>query len=131
VNLLLDTHVLIWWVENSRRLGPQSKAIIHNDQTTVWVSAASIWEISIKAAIERLDVRPEFITALPQEIERSGFQPLPIHFNHAFEVRGIPLHHADPFDRILIAQAHCERLTLITADPKIRAYDIPTLDASQ
>jgi PIN domain nuclease of toxin-antitoxin system len=131
LNLLLDTHVLIWWIENSRRLGRQSNAIIQDDRTTIWISAASIWEISIKAAIDRLDVAPAFIEKLPQEMDRSGFRTLVIDFEHAFAVRHLPLHHGDPFDRMLVAQAQCERLTLLSADPKIRAYDVPLLDASQ
>ena len=130
MNVLLDTHVLIWWIDNSGRLGRRARAIIQNDQTTVWVSAVAIWEISIKAALQRLDVQPAFIDELPREMERSGFRPLPVSFEHAFGVRHLPLHHADPFDRMLVAQAKCEELTLLSADPKIRAYDVPVIDAS-
>jgi len=130
VNVLLDTHVLIWWIENSRRLGWRTKAMIQDNNTTIWISAVAIWEISIKAAIDRLDVQPGFVDELPQEMELSGFRPLPVTFEHAFGVRHLPLHHADPFDRMLVAQAQCERLTILTTDPKLRMYDIPTVDAS-
>jgi PIN domain nuclease of toxin-antitoxin system len=130
VNVLLDTHVLIWWIENNRRLGKRARAIILDDASTVWISAATIWEISIKAAVKRLDVKPAFIDALSSEMTRSGFRPLPVAFEHAFAVRTLPLHHGDPFDRMLVAQAKVEELTLMTADPVLRAYGIPTVDAS-
>ena len=130
MNVLLDTHVLIWWIENNKRLGRRAKTIIHDNQTTVYISAVSIWEISIKAVLERLDVEPEFTDELPHEMELSGFRRLPITFEHAFAVRPLPLFHADPFDRMLVAQAKCEQLTVLTADARIRAYDIPIIDAS-
>jgi PIN domain nuclease of toxin-antitoxin system len=131
MNLLLDTHVLIWWIENNRRLGKRARAEIQNNNTTVWISAVTIWEISIKAAIGRLDVHPSFEIALPMEIDSSGFQSLPVGFDHAFTVRTLPLHHTDPFDRMLIAQAQCEGLTLLTVDSHFADYGIPTLDAAK
>jgi PIN domain nuclease of toxin-antitoxin system len=101
-----------------------------DDETGVWVSAVSIWEISIKAALGRLDVKRNAADELADEMERSGFRRLPIEFEHAFAVRELPLHHADPFDRMLVAQAQCEGLTLITASGIIGDYGVPTLDAS-
>ena len=130
MNVLLDTHVLIWWIRNSGQLGKRAKALIQDAETSVWISTVSVWEISIKAALERLDVQQGFIDELPHEMELSGFRPLPVTFDHAFGVRHLPLNHADPFDRMLVAQAQCERLTLLTADPKIRAYDVAVIDAS-
>jgi PIN domain nuclease of toxin-antitoxin system len=131
VNLLLDTHVLIWWIENNRRLGKRARAEIQNNDAAIWISSATIWEISIKAAIGRLDVHPSFENALRLEIENSGFQSLPVTFDHAFAVRHLPLHHTDPFDRMLIAQAQCEGLTLLTVDSQFADYGVPTLDASK
>ena len=125
MNLLLDTHALVWWTENNSRLGKRAKAAIQDDRSTVWISAATIWEISIKAAIGRLDVQSAFEKALPLEMERSGFRALPIAFAHAYAVRHLPLHHADPFDRMLIAQAQCEGLTLLTADSQFAGYGVP------
>jgi PIN domain nuclease of toxin-antitoxin system len=130
MNVLLDTHVLIWWLRNSARLGKHAKSLIRNDETSVWVSSASIWEISIKAALDRLDIGHQFEEQLSMELERSGFRPLVVKFDHAFKVRILPLHHRDPFDRMLIAQAQCENLTLVTADPAIMAYDVRTIDAT-
>ena len=105
--------------------------MIRSPGTSIWVSAASIWEIGIKAALGRLELREPFAEALPRELERQGFRPLPITFQHALAVRNLPLHHADPFDRMPIAQAQCEDLTLVTSDSRIRDYDIRTIDATR
>jgi len=129
MKILLDTHALLWWIRNSARLGKQAKALIRSNDTLIWVSSASIWEISIKAPIGRLDLLPPFEGELNAEMERSGFRPLTITFAHASAVSKLPLHHRDPFDRMLIAQARCEDLTLLTADPAIKAYDVRTIDA--
>src|SRR5215469_18716923 len=125
MNILFDTHSLLWWLRNSTRLGKRARTLILAEETLVWVSSASIWEISIKAALGRLDLRDPFEEQLPAEMERSGFRNLPFSFEHALAVRHLPLHHADPFDRMLIAQAQCEELTLMTADAAITAYDVP------
>ena len=107
MNVLLDTHVLIWWIRNSALLGKRAKALIRSAETSVWISAVSVWEISIRAALGRLDVSDSFQRELIVEMERSQFRPLPITFEHAFAVRHLPLHHGDPFDRLLIVQAQC------------------------
>jgi PIN domain nuclease of toxin-antitoxin system len=131
VNVLLDTHVLIWWIENNRRLGKRAKSIIADDRTSVWISAATVWEISVKAAAGRLDLRASFPDELSAEMQQSGFRPLAITFEHAFAVRKLPLLHTDPFDRMLVAQAQCEGLTLVSADTIFPQYHIPILDASE
>jgi PIN domain nuclease of toxin-antitoxin system len=129
MKILLDTHALLWWIRNSTRLGKQARALIRSNDTSVWVSSASIWEICIKAPIGRLELLPPFEAELNTEMERSGFRPLAITFDHAYAVSKLPLHHRDPFDRMLIAQARCENLTLLTADAAIVAYDVRTIDA--
>ena len=131
MTVLLDTHTLLWWLWGSARLGKQAKALILADSTEIWVSAASLWETSIKTSLGRLDRLPSFEKEMRVEMERSGFRPLPITFDHALAVRELPPHHRDPFDRLLIAQALCENLTLVTADPAIAAYDVRTIDASR
>ena len=125
MNVLLDTHVLLWWLKDTGRLGAETRRLIRSPGTSIWVSAASIWEISIKAALGRLELREPFTEVMPRELERQGFRPLPITFQHALAVRNLPLHHAD----LLIAQAQCEDLTLVTSDSRIRDYDIRTIDA--
>jgi PIN domain nuclease of toxin-antitoxin system len=131
MNVLLDTHVLLWWLKDTGRLGPETRRLIRSPGTSIWVSAASIWEISIKAALGRLELREPFTEVMPRELERQGFRPLPITFQHALAVRNLPLHHADPFDGMLIAQAQYEDLILVTSDPTIWDYDIHTIDAAR
>jgi PIN domain nuclease of toxin-antitoxin system len=131
VRLLLDTHTLLWWVWNSARLGKEARSLIRSDDTLIWVSAASIWEMSIKASPWQTGPFPPFENELRIELEQSDFRPLPITFDHAQAVSRLPLHHRDPFDRMLIAQARCEDLTLLTADPAIAAYDVRTIDAAR
>lgn len=129
MNLLLDTHSLIWWFDGNKRLGAGARAILRQPGANVWVSAVSIWEISIKTGIGRLKLQATTEEGLVSLLEQ-GIRSLPVTFAHAFAVRHLPLHHTDPFDRLLIAQARCENLTLLTADPWMRAYDVRTMDAS-
>ena len=129
-SLLLDTHVLIWWLEKSARLGPRTKKILLSPATQTVVSAASIWEIAIKAGSKRLPVVDQLDEWVPRLENDWGVHPLPITFDHAVAIGSLPSHHADPFDRILVAQAQCEGLTILTVDPAIAAYDVRTMDAS-
>ena len=129
MNLLLDTHVLIWWMSNDGRLGAAARATLQSRDNTIWVSSASVWEICIKTSLRRLSVPPSFADFAARDLDRGGFRQLTITFEHALAVRGLPLHHKDPFDRILIAQAKCEDLTLLTADSALAVYRIRTVDA--
>ena len=118
MRLLIDTQVFIWAVMESENLSVQAREIIL-DATDVFVSAASIWEIAIKTRLGRLEGDPkEFVTAIGQ----SGFQELPISARHAAMVHELPLHHRDPFDRLLIAQALSEPLRLLTSDRALCQY---------
>jgi PIN domain nuclease of toxin-antitoxin system len=129
VRLLLDTHALLWWLADNRKLGPRARAAIADPRSTIWVSAASAWEIAIKAALGRLDLAEPAEVCLPREIERNHFTPLPVTVGHALAVAGLPSHHSDPFDRILVAQAQLENLTIVTADKAFARYDVHTRDA--
>jgi len=91
------------------------------------VSAASVWEIAIKASLGRLAIARADVLRLPELVAASGFDELPIRFEHAAAIAALPMHHRDPFDRLLIAQARAETLTLVTTDATIRAYDVPVL----
>ena len=126
--LLLDTHVAIWWMEGSERLGPRCKATLFQPGLRLWISTASVWEMAIKSGLGRLKLSSPLEECIP-DLLAQGAHCLPITLNHALAVRALPPYHADPFDRMLIAQAHCENLTLVTADSMIRAYDIRTLNA--
>lgn len=126
--LLLDTHVWLWWKAGDRRLGSQARAAIAT-AGDVWFSAASAWEIAIKTAAGKLT--PPVASNLVREIARDGFQPLSITLAHAEELRSLPSLHRDPFDRMLVAQARVEGLTLVTADVRMVAYDVPVMRATE
>jgi PIN domain nuclease of toxin-antitoxin system len=125
VQLLLDTHVLLWWLSDDPRLGPQARAHIGAAGSDVFVSAATAWEIAVKRAAGKLDA-PWDVGA---ELEEEGFLELPIELEHAIAAAELPRHHTDPFDRLLVAQARSEGLWLVTSDDAIRRYDVPWLDA--
>jgi PIN domain nuclease of toxin-antitoxin system len=125
VRLLLDTHALLWWLTADRRLTKDAQDAIAAQTSYVAVSAASAWEIAIKARLGRLDPP----TTLEDQLVREQFHPLPITLAHAIEAGALPLHHDDPFDRMLVAQAQLEGLTIVTRDPRIAAYGVPTLAA--
>jgi PIN domain nuclease of toxin-antitoxin system len=129
VNLLLDTHALLWWRQGNRRLGPRARAAIGRQAAAVRVSAASAWEIAIKSQTGRLTLRQPLAIWMPAALDDSGFQGLPITLDHAIAVASLPVHHVDPFDRMLIAQAQLEKLTIVTSDVAFEAYDVDLLDA--
>ncbi|MBZ5560434.1 MAG: type II toxin-antitoxin system VapC family toxin [Acidobacteriia bacterium] len=131
MTLLLDTHTLIWWLEGNRKLGRRARGAIESAGAVVWVSAASAWEIAIKVALGRLDLSEPPEVCLPREMSRSRFQPLAVSLDHALAVRALPPFHADPFDRMLIAQAEAEGLTVVTGDAVFERYGIQVLDARQ
>ena len=118
MKLLIDTHIYLWWLQDSPKLTEKARAQIQ-DATEVYVSSASIWEATIKASIGKLSVDVDQLVA---EISRSGFQELPITAAHAAMVVRLPDIHKDPFDRILIAQAMSEPLRFLTADAILNSY---------
>jgi PIN domain nuclease of toxin-antitoxin system len=122
VSLLLDTHVILWWLEGTR-LSKRVVDRIADPGELVVVSAASIWEAAIKAALGKLDM-PE---ALGDTVTDEGFEALPVTFDHAERASALPAHHRDPFDRMLVAQALAERLTIVTHDPAFEPYGVDLL----
>lgn len=118
MRLLLDTHVYLWCADNNH---PHMKKIQNtiNSAEKVFVSSASIWEITIKSTLQKIDVD---IKKLVETIKLSGFTELPITVAHAATVKELPSHHKDPFDRLLIAQAICEPLIFLTADKLLKNY---------
>jgi len=125
MRLLLDTHALIWWLENRVNLSAEARNAISSPASTVMVSAASVWEMSIKRAKGRLRAPDD----LGRWISAEDFDELPVRIVHAEVAGALPLHHADPFDRILIAQAQLEGLTIVTRDKAFEAYGVPLLTA--
>ena len=122
MKLLLDTHVFLWWRLDSRRLRRAARETIATGEI-VWVSAASAWEIAIKRTLGRLTLDEPFASM----VEDSDFSALDITFAHAERTAILPAHHADPFDRMLVAQALVEGATLITHDRRLQRYDVPIL----
>lgn len=118
MRLLLDTHVFLWAVAGSPSLKPASRRLIESAEE-VHVSAASIWEVAIKACLGKIEADPQ---QLAQAIAASGFLELPVRAAHAAAVAELALHHGDPFDRILVAQALSEPLRLLTADAVLAQY---------
>jgi PIN domain nuclease of toxin-antitoxin system len=123
VNLLLDTHVLLWWLDDNPALGESARQAISDPSRLVFMSAVSIWEIVIKKALGKLDVPDELADVLDEQ----PFHYLDMTAEHAFKVGELPFHHRDPFDRLLIAQSLVDGLTLVTHDSDIGKYDIPVL----
>jgi PIN domain nuclease of toxin-antitoxin system len=121
--LLLDSHALLWWLGNDRRLGANVREAIERPRAVLFFSVASIWELAIKQAQKKLTLPESLLSALAEE----GFAELPISSAHALRASALPPHHRDPFDRMLVAQAQSEGLTLVTGDARIAAYDVPVL----
>jgi PIN domain nuclease of toxin-antitoxin system len=122
VRLLLDTHVVLWWLEDSPVLGEEVKSMI-DDLPQVFTSPVTVWEATIKRMAGKLNAPPD----LARLILDGGLQALPITFEHAEVAGALPLLHRDPFDRMLIAQAKCEGLTLVTRDAAIAQYEVEVL----
>jgi len=122
VRLLLDTHTFLWWRVDDVRLSSEARAAI-GDADIVYASLASAWEIAIKTSLGKLRMEG----SIERRLADSDFEPLPIGFRHIECVADLPFHHRDPFDRMLIAQCHVERLTLVTADRRLEPYGISFL----
>jgi len=124
VSLLLDSHVLLWWLAGER-LGDEATERIADEATLVSVSAATVWELAIKRAIGKLELEGSIV----EVVRASAFEPLHVSGEHAERAGSLPDHHRDPFDRLLIAQAQIEGLTLVTRDRAFDAYELELLAA--
>ena len=125
---LLDTHAIIWWMDQDQLLGPAAHAAISDRKNDLLISAASIWEIAIKVGLGKLTLPGEPEAVVPEMMERSRVTPLPILPTHALRVASLPPHHRDPFDRMLVAQAQLERVPVLTADGTFLMYDVDVLE---
>ena len=124
MNLLLDSHTVLWFLSGSDRLTDEARTAIAGADRT-YVSAATIWELSVKAARGRLQVPSDFANRLLEQ----GMLPLALEWEHARVAGGLPLHHRDPFDRMLVAQAIVERLTIVTRDEAVKRYPVAVIQA--
>lgn len=129
MRLLLDTHCWLWMHTAPSRFSEAALEAIRNTENELLFSAASSWEIAIKYALGRLPLPVPPAEYVPSRMEGSGVRALPVEHRHALEVASLPPHHRDPFDRLLVAQAQLERLTLLTADPQLEAYAVSYLRA--
>lgn len=118
MNLLVDTHILLWSLGEPEKLPSHCRLALTDPENQVWVSAVSVWEIVIKAQRGKLQAPDDWVSG----IKAQDFQLLPFEAEHALAVSGLPLHHHDPFDRALLAQARIEKLRLVTADADIKRY---------
>ncbi len=125
MRLLLDTHVLLWWLANDPALLASARTAIAAADTDVFVSAASAWEMSIKTALGKLDAPAD----LEHQLDLNRFEPLSITVAHAYAAGALPRHHDDPFDRLLVAQAQAEDLVVVTRDRRFDLYGVGTLAA--
>jgi PIN domain nuclease of toxin-antitoxin system len=126
VKLLLDSHAFLWWLAEDPKLSAVARQAVADPGSTVHVSAATVWELSIQAFLGKLDLDG---ADLVEEIEENDFTELPITARHSAVAATLPRHHDDPFDRMLIAQARIEGLTIVTRDPAFRSYDVAIVPA--
>jgi PIN domain nuclease of toxin-antitoxin system len=124
---LLDTHSFIWFIGGSERLSPRARTLIEAEENTVYVSAASLWEIAIKHSLGKLDLGRPFAELIPEELEQQRIGVMQIEIPHLVTLVTLPPHHRDPFDRLIAAQALSEGLPVIGVDPALDAYGVTRL----
>ena len=124
---LLDTHVMLWFLEDSNELSQKARKILTNGENQLFWSSASYWEITVKISLNELELVSGWQEILTGEKRENRIQDLPIYENHCEPSLTLPWHHRDPFDRLLICQALVEDLTLITKDKNIQRYDVRTV----
>jgi PIN domain nuclease of toxin-antitoxin system len=118
LRLLLDTHMLLWWLQDSRSLPKTARKLIQDPENTVFVSAVTLWEIWLKKSLGKLSLPRNF----EEQLSKESFEGLPLTAQQTRAIGSLPWHHRDPFDRMLIAQAKTEGLILLTADEAVAAY---------
>ena len=127
MNAILDTHAFLWAVTDDRRLSEAARELIAEGANQVFLSTASMWEIVLKAGAGKLRVTGGVERFLEREMRLNRLTPLPVQPAHVIRIASLPVHHKDPFDRLLIAQSQVEKLPLITADPEISRYPVQVI----
>lgn len=127
MNLLLDSHAFIWWRDEPNKLSPTAFTEISDPTNNVFLSVVTVWELQIKIALNKLTIKGALENAVKDERQNNGFQILPVNLSHALYLENLSLHHKDPFDRLLIAQAIVENLTLVSADGNFTNYQVNLL----
>ena len=124
MRLLLDTHSFLWFVGGDPRLGEKARALIEDETNQLFLSVASLWEMAIKISLGKLSLGQPFEVLVPQQLQENAIILLDITIDHTALVAKLPFHHRDPFDRLLVAQAMVERLSIISGDPLFEAYAV-------
>ena len=127
MNYLLDTHVFLWFASDDIKLSPAAKEIIENGKNKIYLSAASVWELSIKIIIGKLKLKKDLSKFIAENIAEYGYIPITVTIPHALAVAKLPEIHKDPFDRMLVAQASVEKMKIITSDDYICKYNVKTV----
>ncbi len=127
MRLLLDTHALLWWDGDARLLSETARSALRDSSNTIFMSVVNAWEMQIKAQIGKLTLFKPLPDIIHEQRTTNGFELLTIELPHILALDGLPLHHRDPFDRLLIAQARHENLTLVSRDPWFAAYPVKVL----
>ncbi len=127
MRLLLDTHTFLWWINNDSSLSEPARIAVSSQVNECYLSLASCWELAIKTSIGKLQLTKTVDRFIPEELAANDFQLLSIDFRHVAKVETLPFHHRDPFDRLLVAQALIEKMTIISADAVLSEYGIKRL----
>jgi PIN domain nuclease of toxin-antitoxin system len=124
MNILLDTHTFLWFVDDNPRLSQTARVLIESEDSQPFLSAASLWEIAIKISLGKLTLKQPYETFIPQQLALNGIGVLNIAMEHTTAIATLPFHHRDPFDRLLAVQAKIEDMTLVSADPIFDSYGV-------
>jgi PIN domain nuclease of toxin-antitoxin system len=125
VKVLLDTHAFLWWIADDSRLSDRARRDLSDVSNAVYFSAASAWQIAIKARLGRLKLATaDVANFIVEQVTANSFEILPVHLRHALNTYSLPDHHRDPFDRLLVAQAQIEELAVVGADPALADYNL-------
>jgi PIN domain nuclease of toxin-antitoxin system len=127
MRILLDSHIFLWWVAGERRLPAKVRKVIGSSRNECFLSHASVWEMAIKSALGKLRLPTTVGKFVSEQCEINGFTLLPLSLEHIVAVERLPMHHRDPFDRLLVAQAHIEDMMLATRDRTLKAYGIKVI----
>ena len=127
MRMLLDAHTFLWFITGSSRLSDYPLSLIEDTNNTKWLSIVSLWEIAIKLKLGKINLDDPFSTLLDDQVRRNGFGLLPIEFAHLVTISELPLHHRDPFDRLIIAQSITEQMPIVSIDMAFDAYGITRL----
>lgn len=127
MKVLLDTHAFLWWITDSEELSERARTLFEDAENELFLSAASAWEIAIKARLGRIEFTDPPAHVIPEQMAINAIQSLPVQMSHALQTFHLPERHRDPFDRMLVAQSQVEALPILTKDPLIAQYAVETI----